>query len=393
MGLFETKFWHNVHFCASFEIVVLGAEFLKMAGVKLKNISKNFGEKEILKNIDLEIKDGEFIVLVGASGCGKSTLLRMIAGLETPTDGEIYIDDKFVNKTPPKDRDIAMVFQNYALYPHLNVEDNMSLSLKVRKSAKCEIQRRVKRASEILKLEDYLKSKPKELSGGQRQRVALARAIVREPKVFLMDEPLSNLDAKLRNEMRSEIKKLHKKLKTTFIYVTHDQTEALTMGDRIVVLNEGEIQQIDSPIDIYNKPKNTFVASFMGVNPMNIIEGFVKNGFLTFGNITVGLSSLAVKLPEVDKILVGIRPENIACEDDPSYHFNLIKFSSKVNFEENLGSYKNVYFKLGNADFCSVTACETKTSDALNFSINPRDLHFFDCNSKEHLELKNIYEV
>lgn len=188
-----------------------------MAGVTLKNLSKSFSKKEILKNINLEIADGEFIVLVGASGCGKSTLLRMIAGLETPSSGEIFIDDKFVNKTHPKDRDIAMVFQNYALYPHLNVEENMSLSLKVRKTAKCEIKRRVKRASEILKLEDYLKAKPKELSGGQRQRVALARAIVREPKVFLMDEPLSNLDAKLRNEMRAEIKKLHKRLKTTFI--------------------------------------------------------------------------------------------------------------------------------------------------------------------------------
>lgn len=360
-----------------------------MAGVRLVNISKSFEKKEILKNINLEIKDGEFIVLVGASGCGKSTLLRMIAGLETPSKGEIFIDNACVNKTAPKDRDIAMVFQNYALYPHLNVEENMSLSLKVRHCAKCEIKRRVVRASEILKLEDYLKAKPKELSGGQRQRVALARAIVREPKVFLMDEPLSNLDAKLRNQMRAEIKKLHQKLKTTFIYVTHDQTEALTMGDRIVVLNNGEIQQVDTPHNIYNHPKNTFVATFMGTNPMNIIEASAKGGFLTFGNISVGLASLPFNLKE-QKLLVGIRPEHIATSADASYHFNLIKFSAKVSFEENLGSYKNIWFKLGNAEFCSCTSPQELKGEKADFSINPRDLHFFDYVTKEPLNINLI---
>ncbi|MBR6298107.1 MAG: ATP-binding cassette domain-containing protein, partial [Candidatus Gastranaerophilales bacterium] len=209
-----------------------------MAKVVLENIFKSFGDRSVLKDINLTIEDGEFVVLVGASGCGKSTLLRLIAGLEHQTRGNIYIDDKLVNNVSPKDRDIAMVFQSYALYPHLTVKENIGLSLKIKHVPKCEIERRTRLAAEILKLDEYLDSKPKELSGGQRQRVALARAIVREPKVFLMDEPLSNLDAKLRSEMRAEIKKLHKKLNTTFIYVTHDQTEALTMGDKIVVLNK-----------------------------------------------------------------------------------------------------------------------------------------------------------
>ena len=364
-----------------------------MADVLLKNISKSFGDKEILKNINLEIKDGEFVVLVGASGCGKSTLLRMIAGLEVQNEGDIYIDEKLVNNVAPKDRNIAMVFQNYALYPHLNVRENISLGLKVRNTAKCEIQRRVQRAAEILVLEDYLKSKPKELSGGQRQRVALARAIVREPKVFLMDEPLSNLDAKLRMHMRSEIKKLHKKLKTTFIYVTHDQTEALTMGDKIVVLNNGTIQQVDTPYNIYNYPKNIFVASFMGSAPMNIIEAEVKNGFLVFGNVTISIDSLPFELQENMKLYVGVRPENIVSSYDPSYPFNLIKFSSKVNFEENLGSYKNVYFNFKDKEFCSIVNSQAPKSKNIDFSINPKDLCFFDYETQELLNKKIEFTI
>ncbi len=356
-----------------------------MAQVILQNISKSFGKKEILKNICLDIKDGEFIVLVGASGCGKSTLLRMIAGLETPDGGKITIGSNVVNKLAPKDRDIAMVFQNYALYPHLNVKENISLGLKVRNCAKCEIERRVERASEILKLEEYLKRKPKELSGGQRQRVALARAIVREPKVFLMDEPLSNLDAKLRSEMRSEIKKLHNKLKTTFIYVTHDQTEALTMGDRIVVLNEGEIQQIDTPDNIYNKPANTFVATFMGTNPMNLSVGVIQNGFLQFGNITIETGSLLLNTDK-KKIIVGVRPEKIATSYDPEYHFNQMRFSADIIFEENLGSHRNVYFEFGNSQFCAVVDSYTPNLNKLDFAINPKDLHFFDYETKEPVE-------
>jgi len=354
-----------------------------MAKVTLENISKSFDKKEILTDIDLEIKDGEFVVLVGASGCGKSTLLRMIAGLETPNCGKIMIDDELMNEVHPKDRNIAMVFQSYALYPHLNVYDNISLGLKVRKMAKCEIERRVRRAAEILKLEEYLYRKPKELSGGQRQRVALARAIVREPKVFLMDEPLSNLDAKLRSEMRSEIKKLHQKLKTTFIYVTHDQTEALTMGDRIVVLNDGEIQQIDTPQNIYNKPKNTFVATFMGANPMNIIEANIHGDYLTFANIAISLNNLPIELRAYKKLLVGIRSENIACPTSPQYHFNLIKFNAKIQFEENLGSHKNIYFKFGDMSFCVNASSQTPKTNEMEFSINPRDLYFFDFETKE----------
>lgn len=355
-----------------------------MAQVALKDITKYFGRREILREINLDINDGEFIVLVGASGCGKSTLLRMIAGLEKQTAGDIYIDDKLVNDVHPKDRDIAMVFQNYALYPHLSVEENIALGLKVRKVAKFEIKRRVKRAAEILKLEDYLKAKPKELSGGQRQRVALARAIVREPKVFLMDEPLSNLDAKLRSEMRAEIKKLHQKLKTTFIYVTHDQTEALTMGDRIVVLNKGEIQQIDTPDNVYNKPNNVFVATFMGTNPMNIIEADIKDGFLNFGNITVSLNSIPVVIDSKEKkVLIGVRPENIVPEGNPAFPFNIIKFKSKITFEENLGSCKNIYFNIGEKECCSIAPAALEISENMAFSINPKDMHFFNYETKE----------
>ena len=356
-----------------------------MAGVVLENISKSFGDKQILKNINLEIKDGEFVVLVGASGCGKSTLLRMIAGLEEQTEGSIYIGNKLVDKVPPKDRDIAMVFQSYALYPHLSVKDNIGLGLKVRKVANCEIKRRIQRAIEILQLEDYINAKPKELSGGQRQRVALARAIVREPKVFLMDEPLSNLDAKLRSQMRSEIKKLHKKLKTTFIYVTHDQTEALTMGDRVVVLNGGEVQQIDTPQNIYNHPKNVFVATFMGSNPMNIVEADVKNGFMTIGNVAISINSLPVVV-EAKKVLVGFRPEDIVCEENPLYPFNMIKFQSKITFEENLGSYKNIYFKIKNKECCAVIDSKISTKKVINFSINPSSLHFFDIETQKPIE-------
>lgn len=354
-----------------------------MANVSLNNISKSFGKNEILKNIDLDIKDGEFIVLVGASGCGKSTLLRIIAGLEKQTGGDIIIEDKVVNNLSPKDRNIAMVFQSYALYPHMSVKENIALGLKVRHTAKCEIERRISRAAEILKLEDYLTYKPKELSGGQRQRVALARAIVREPKVFLMDEPLSNLDAKLRIQMRAEIKKLHEKLKTTFIYVTHDQTEALTMGDRIVVLDKGIIQQVDTPENIYNHPKNTFVATFMGTNPMNLIEADVKDGFVSFGNVIFSLSSLPQASKCEDKIILGVRSEQIATIDNPDFHFNSIKFSAKVHFEENLGSFKNLYFNIGKKEYCATVSAQTEVKDEMSFSINPRQLHLFDVNTLE----------
>ena len=284
-----------------------------MSKVTLKNVTKIYDKKKVIDNIDLEIKDKEFVVLVGASGCGKSTLLRMIAGLEEITDGEIYIGDKKVNDVHPKDRDIAFVFQSYALYPHMTVRENIAFGLKMRKVDKATIEKKVLEAAKILDLGEYLDRKPKQLSGGQRQRVALGRAIVRNPKVFLMDEPLSNLDAKLRVQMRSEIKKLHEKLQTTFIYVTHDQTEALTMGDRVVVLDKGVIQQADSPENIYENPANTFVAGFVGSPQMNFIDS---------------------KYISCEKdVIVGIRPEKMVCGGD-------IKMTVDIEITELLGSEK-----------------------------------------------------
>ena len=296
-----------------------------MADVKLKNIVKKYPNGFVaVKNFNLEIKDKEFIIFVGPSGCGKSTTLRMIAGLEDISNGELYIDDKLCNTVSPKDRDIAMVFQNYALYPHMTVYDNMAFALKLRKVPKDEIDKKVREAAKILDLEHLLDRKPKALSGGQRQRVAMGRAIVRSPKVFLMDEPLSNLDAKLRVQMRSEISKLHHKLQTTFIYVTHDQTEAMTLGTRIVVLKDGIIQQVDTPQNLYNAPDNLFVAGFIGSPQMNFIDATIskddKGVYTNFGEYSFKLpESKAKALTEggyVGKtVILGIRPEDIHNED------------------------------------------------------------------------------
>lgn len=319
-----------------------------MAEVVLKNIKKSYDKNVIIDGIDLEIKDKEFLVLVGASGCGKSTILRMIAGLEDITGGEIFIGDRKVNKVPPKDRDIAFVFQSYALYPHMSVRENIAFGLKMRKISEEVIEQKVQEAAETLNLTELLDRKPRQLSGGQRQRVALGRAIVREPKVFLMDEPLSNLDAKLRVQMRSEIKKLHEKLQTTFIYVTHDQTEALTMGDRIVVLDKGVIQQVDTPDNIYQNPANTFVAGFVGSPQMNFIEGEVLDGTLTVANMPIQLCEEQKNaVGDRKNIIVGIRPENMTSADGE------IKIAVKVDMSEMLGSEKIVYFYIGDAR-CSV---------------------------------------
>lgn len=324
-----------------------------MSSVILKNVTKTYdNNKTVINNVSLEIKDKEFIVLVGASGCGKSTLLRMIAGLEDISDGEIFIGDNKVNNVAPKDRDIAFVFQSYALYPHMTVRENIAFGLKMRKVPKAEIDKKVQEAAEILNLEEYLDRKPKQLSGGQRQRVALGRAIVRNPKVFLMDEPLSNLDAKLRVQMRSEIKKLHEKLQTTFIYVTHDQTEALTMGDRIVVLNNGIIQQVDSPEEIYNNPKNTFVAGFVGSPHMNFIEG--KD---------LGLD---------ENILYGIRPEKMTKPDGD------IKLTVNVDISEMLGSEKIAYFNIGARKCSAKLEADVQIGKTLELSIKTSDMYKFD---------------
>ena len=291
-----------------------------MAKVVLRSVTKKINENVIVNSINLEIQDREFCVLVGPSGCGKTTTLRMIAGLEEITSGEIFIGDRLVNAVPPKDRDIAMVFQNYALYPHMTAYNNMAFGLKLRKYSKKEIDARVRESAEILNLTHLLERRPKELSGGQRQRVALGRAIVRKPKVFLFDEPLSNLDAKLRVQMRAEISKLHDRLQTTMIYVTHDQIEAMTMGDRICVMKDGVIQQVDAPLAIYNQPKNKFVASFIGSPPMNFLDVQVENRdgkiWLNEGKFSLKLSPRS-KMQRVAKNYVGksltcgIRPEDI----------------------------------------------------------------------------------
>lgn len=331
-----------------------------MSNVILKNVRKTYDNKKtVINNVNLEIKDKEFVVLVGASGCGKSTLLRMIAGLEDISDGEIYIGDKKVNNVPAKDRDIAFVFQSYALYPHMTVRENIAFGLKMRKADKKTIDEKVAQAAEILNLGEYLDRKPKQLSGGQRQRVALGRAIVRNPKVFLMDEPLSNLDAKLRVQMRSEIKKLHEKLQTTFIYVTHDQTEALTMGDRIVVLNNGDIQQVDTPNEIYNNPKNTFVAGFVGSPQMNFIEG--KD---------LGLD---------ENILYGLRPEKVTNTNGD------IKLSVNVDITEMLGSEIIVYFNIGDKKCSAKLPSDTKVGKTLDICINSHDLYKFNKQTGERI--------
>lgn len=331
-----------------------------MSNVILKNVRKTYdNSKTVINNVNLEIKDKEFVVLVGSSGCGKSTLLRMIAGLEDITAGEIYIGDRKVNNVPPKDRDIAFVFQSYALYPHMTVRENIAFGLKMRKVDKATIEKKVQEAAEILNLGEYLYRKPKQLSGGQRQRVALGRAIVRNPKVFLMDEPLSNLDAKLRVQMRSEIKKLHEKLQTTFIYVTHDQTEALTMGDRIVVLNNGDIQQVDSPDEIYNNPKNTFVAGFVGSPQMNFING--KD---------LGLD---------ENILYGIRPEKVTKADGD------IKLTVDVEISEMLGSEKIAYFNIGDKKCSARLDSDVQIGKTLDLSMCSSDLYKFDAKTGERI--------
>lgn len=331
-----------------------------MSNVILKNVRKTYdNNKTVIKNVSLEIKDKEFVVLVGSSGCGKSTLLRMIAGLEDISSGEIYIGDKKVNDVPPKDRDIAFVFQSYALYPHMTVRENIAFGLKMRKVDKATIEKKVQEAAEILNLGEYLDRKPKQLSGGQRQRVALGRAIVRNPKVFLMDEPLSNLDAKLRVQMRSEIKKLHEKLQTTFIYVTHDQTEALTMGDRIVVLNNGDIQQVDTPEQIYNNPKNTFVAGFVGSPQMNFIDG--KD---------IGLD---------ENILYGIRPEKMQRADGD------IKLTVDVEISEMLGSEKIAYFNIGSRKCSAKLDSDFIIGKKLDLSINSSELYKFNSETGERI--------
>ncbi|MDY6868415.1 MAG: sn-glycerol-3-phosphate ABC transporter ATP-binding protein UgpC [Chloroflexota bacterium] len=358
-----------------------------MASVTYDHIWKKFGDVIALQDVTINVEDKEFLVLVGPSGCGKTTALRCLAGLEEVTDGEVKIDDQVVNDVAPKDRDIAMVFQSYALYPHMSVFDNMAFGLKLRKVPKDEIRRRVEEAAEILGIEGLLDRKPRELSGGQRQRVAVGRAIVREPKVFLFDEPLSNLDAKLRVQTRAQISKLHKRLETTFIYVTHDQTEAMTMATRIAVLNKGVLQQMDTPQQLYDYPANLFVAGFIGSPSMNFFDGkIIKKG----NDMLVDLNSFKVKIPEdkrdtyeslVDQnVIFGIRPEDI---HNPEYAPPSIIAESvdiKVDVTELMGNEIFLYLINGDHNFVARVDPRTrvKMGDEMTVVFNMDNMHIFD---------------
>ena len=361
-----------------------------MASVTLKNIYKVYsGGVTAVTDFNLEIADKEFIILVGPSGCGKSTTLRMIAGLEEISKGELYIGDSLSNDIAPKDRDIAMVFQNYALYPHMTVFDNMAFGLKLRKTPKDEIKRRVEEAARVLDISHLLDRKPKALSGGQRQRVALGRAIVRDPKVFLLDEPLSNLDAKLRAQMRTEIAKLHKRLGTTFIYVTHDQTEAMTMGDRIVVMKDGFIQQVDTPQNLYEKPVNEFVAGFMGSPQMNFIDATInKSGSdftVTFGKCTVPIPAAKAEGTTIadyvgKDVVFGIRPEDV--HDEPGFIESVggAHATADVEVTELMGAETYLYLNCeGNALTARVEPTSTaKSGDQIKIAFDLNKMHLFD---------------
>jgi len=366
-----------------------------MATLLLKDINKIYPNGvQAVFDFNLEIKDKEFIVLVGPSGCGKSTTLRMIAGLEDITGGELYIDEVLVNDQAPKDRNIAMVFQSYALYPHMTVYDNMAFGLKLRKMPKHEIEEKVQDAANVLGLSEYLKRKPAALSGGQRQRVALGRAIVRNAKVFLMDEPLSNLDAKLRVQMRGELIKLHKRIETTTVYVTHDQIEAMTMADRIVVMDMGYVQQVASPKEIYDTPVNKFVAGFIGTPPMNFIEGIVnKKGEFVINGQRIVLPKEQLKVVKdfhlIDQpIVLGIRPEDI--HDGNKEKFPTTTIDIEVDVAELLGAETNIYMTLNDSNVCAVVDGKAgiQIGQKLSMSLDPSKIHFFDVET----ELRLRYE-
>ncbi len=361
-----------------------------MAGLNLKGIYKRYpGGVTAVGDFNLDIEDKEFIVLVGPSGCGKSTTLRMIAGLEDISEGELYIDGILMNEVPPKDRDIAMVFQNYALYPHMSVFDNMAFGLKLRKMPKDQITKRVTEAARILDIEHLLDRKPKALSGGQRQRVALGRAIVRDPKVFLMDEPLSNLDAKLRGQMRAEISKLHKRLATTFIYVTHDQTEAMTMGSRIVVMKDGVIQQIDSPQVLYDSPVNMFVGGFIGSPTMDFVDGVIEKKedgvYFVFGNASVKLpEGRAAKLVDNGyigkEVVMGVRAEHLNDSEAQLAAMPDSVVSAHVEVAELLGSETLLHLSIEGSTFIARVdpRSKAKAGDDIKIAVDMNRIHLFD---------------
>ena len=360
-----------------------------MAEVIVRKLNKKFDTNHVVKDVDLHIRDKEFVVFVGPSGCGKTTTLRMIAGLEAVTSGEILIGDTVVNEVPPMDRDIAMVFQNYALYPHMSVANNMAFGLKMRKFDKSEIQTRIRRAAEILSIGELLHRKPRQLSGGQRQRVALGRAIVRDPKVFLFDEPLSNLDAKLRVQMRVELKKLHERLGTTAIYVTHDQVEAMTLGDRVVVMKDGVVQQVGEPLELYNSPANRFVAGFIGSPAMNFAEVTLARDS---GRLWAMAPGLKIGVPEPiaqrangrdgAKATIGIRPEDIHVAgpaDGPESCFE-----AEIEVVEQLGSEILLDTRVGNTAFVASVdpTLHMRVHERLKLAFNPARMHLFDAETE-----------
>ena len=350
-----------------------------MSQISLQNLKKSFGKTKVIHDLSIDVKDGELIVIVGPSGCGKSTLLRMVAGLEDANEGNILIDNKKVNELEPMERNIAMVFQNYALYPHMSVFDNMAYGLKIAKVPKDEIESRVQKAAEILELGELLQRKPNQLSGGQRQRVAMGRAIVRNPVAFLFDEPLSNLDAKLRVQMRLEIKKLQTQLKTTSLYVTHDQVEAMTLADRMIVMNNGNVEHIGTPLEVYTKPKTLFTAQFIGSPAMNIIKGESKNKQISFGNG----ATLKTNLDYKGKVNVGLRPEDFKVDENGT-----IKL--KVELVELIGANTLIHGKLENSEEVLVASIagvvsENKIGKNIGLSFDESKLHLFDMNSDQRI--------
>ena len=352
-----------------------------MGNIAVSNLTKKFDSTEVIHGINLEINDGEFVVLVGPSGCGKTTLLRMIAGLESITGGDISIDEKIINNIKPKERDCAMVFQNYALYPHMKVAANMGFSLKIKKASKEEIDKKVKDVAKVLEIEDYLERYPRQLSGGQRQRVAMGRAIVRNPKVFLFDEPLSNLDAKLRVQMRTQIKLLHARLKTTLVYVTHDQVEAMTMADKIVVMNEGLVEQTGAPLDLYDKPVNIFVAGFIGSPSMNLFNASINSNSINLGSAgSIPITRNTTSENNLD-ITLGIRPSHM----DISKNGEGLKF--QIDVIEPTGADSLVYGKINDTECCVQTSerLNLKSGEIIHILPNEDNLHFFDNQSNERI--------
>ena len=366
-----------------------------MANVKLVGVRKVYEDRGrihvAVHDVDLEVGDGEFVVLVGPSGCGKSTTLRMIAGLESISGGELHIGDRMVNESPPKDRDIAMVFQNYALYPHMTAYDNMAFALRLRRLSTAEIDQRVRASARVLGIESLLQRRPRQMSGGQRQRVALGRAIVRQPQVFLFDEPLSNLDAKLRVQMRREIARLHRQLGTTMIYVTHDQVEAMTLGDRIVVLNGGHLQQVDTPTRLYDSPANTFVASFIGTPPMNLVAGRLVAGspprFEAAGGMALALDGRwtgALAGASERAVILGIRPEDLARATGPADGTTL---EARVELAELLGGEGLVHLAAGPVELTARIPAPVPTAgESFAVRIPPARIHLFDAATTQRIE-------